>query len=187
MTSHRRLSTLPLGALRAFEAASRSGSFKAASAELSVTPAAISHQIKTLEEHLGVSLFERLNRALRLTQAGLLLAKVAQESFASIEQALADLESGGLIAGPTTLTISAAPSFATKWLAPRLHRFQAAHPQIDLRLLSGDALVDLTNSPAVDVALRYGGGSYGPDLHSERPWAAAELFPTSAPSLLTPE
>lgn len=184
MLDRRRLSTLPLGALRAFEAASRQGSFKAAAAELGVTPAAISHQIKTLEGHLGQLLFERLNRALRLTQAGTQLAAVSQEAFANIEQVLSDLQSGGLLPGPATLTISAAPSLASKWLVPRLHRFQARHPAIDLRLLAGDALLDLTNGHAVDIALRYGSGAYGAGIYAEQLWAHCEIFPVCASSLV---
>jgi DNA-binding transcriptional LysR family regulator len=184
MLDRRRLSTLPLGALRAFEAASRQGSFKAAAAELGVTPAAVSHQIKALEAHLGQMLFERLNRALRLTQAGTRLAAVAQQAFASIEQVLSDLESGGLLPGPMTLTISAAPSFASKWLVPRLHRFQAWHPKIDLRLLAGDALLDLTNGHDVDIALRYGSGNYGAGIHAERLWDHCEIFPVCASALI---
>jgi DNA-binding transcriptional LysR family regulator len=185
MSDRPRLATLPLGALRSFASAARLGSFKAAATELSVTPAAISHQVKALEAHLGIQLFERLNRALRLTAAGQHLAKVAQEAFGDIEAGLAELEAQGLLGGRRSLTITAAPSFATKWLAPRLHRFQEAHPAIELRLLSGDALLDLTQAPAADVALRYGSGAYGPEIHAERLWPpTTELFPVCAPSLL---
>jgi DNA-binding transcriptional LysR family regulator len=184
MSDRPRLATLPLGALRAFDSAARLGSFKAAATELSVTPAAISHQVKALEAHLGIQLFERLNRALRLTAAGQHLAKVAQEAFGDIEAGLAELEAQGLLGGRRSLTITAAPSFATKWLAPRLHRFQEAHPAIELRLLSGDALLDLIQAPAADVALRYGSGAYGPEIHAEKLWPSTELFPVCAPSLL---
>jgi DNA-binding transcriptional LysR family regulator len=184
MSDRPRLATLPLGALRAFDSAGRLGSFKAAAIELGVTPAAISHQVKALEAHLGIQLFERLNRALRLTAAGQHLAKVAREAFRDIEAGLADLEAQGLLGGRRSLTITAAPSFATKWLAPRLHRFQEAHPAIELRLLSGDALLDLTQAPAADVALRYGGGAYGREIHAEKLWPTTELFPVCAPSLL---
>ena len=175
MTDRRRLSTLPLGALRAFEAAARHNSFKSAAAELGVTPAAISHQIKGLEEHLGLTLFERLNRGLRLT---------AGDAFARLERVLSELEAGGQMAGTATLTISAAPTIAAKWLVPRLHRFQAAHPAIDLRLQAGDALADLTGSAGIDVALRYGPGDYGGELQAEKLWPQGEIVAVCAPSLL---
>jgi LysR family glycine cleavage system transcriptional activator len=184
MPDRRHLANLPLGALRAFESAARHGSFKAAAAELAVTPAAISHQIKTLETHLGLIVFERLNRGLRLTPTGTRLAATARDSFARLERLLEELAASGLMAGPTTLTISAAPSFATKWLVPRLHRFQAAHPEIELRLQAGDALADLAKSSGVDVALRYGGGDYGPGLRAERLWPGGEVVAVCAPTLV---
>lgn len=184
MTDRRRLSTLPLGALRAFEAAARHNSFKSAAAELGVTPAAISHQIKGLEEHLGLTLFERLNRGLRLTAGGTRLAETAGDAFARLERVLSELEAGGQMAGTATLTISAAPTIAAKWLVPRLHRFQAAHPAIDLRLQAGDALADLTGSAGVDVALRYGPGDYGGELRAEKLWPQGEIVAVCAPSLL---
>jgi LysR family transcriptional regulator, glycine cleavage system transcriptional activator len=183
MRHQNRLSSLPLGALRAFDAAARSGSFKAAAAELAVTPAAISHQVKTLEGRLGANLFERLNRSLRLTPAGARLASITADSFGRLEQGLRNLESAGLLSGPSTLSISAAPSFAARWLVPRLHRFQTAHPNIDLRLQAGDPLVDLANSADVDVALRYGTGAYGNEVTAERLWSQGSIIAVCAPSL----
>ncbi|HWT98841.1 MAG TPA: LysR substrate-binding domain-containing protein [Terriglobales bacterium] len=182
--NRRRLSTVPLGALRAFEAAARHNSFKTAAAELAVTPAAISHQIKALEEHLGLILFERLNRGLRLTAGGARLAETAGDAFARLERVLDELEATGQMAGAATLTISAAPTIAAKWLVPRLHRFQAAYPAIDLRLQAGDALADLTGSAGVDVALRYGPGDYGSELHAEKLWPYGEIVAVCAPALL---
>jgi len=182
--NRRRLSTVPLGALRAFEAAARHNSFKTAAAELAVTPAAISHQIKALEEHLGLILFDRLNRGLRLTAGGARLAETAGDAFARLERVLGELEASGQMAGAATLTISAAPTIAAKWLVPRLHRFQAAYPAIDLRLQAGDALADLTGSAGVDVALRYGPGDYGAELHAEKLWPQGEIVAVCAPSLL---
>lgn len=184
MSDQRRLSTLPLGALRAFEAAARLNSFKTAAAELGVTPAAISHQIKGLEAHLGLGLFERLNRGLKLTASGARLAEAASETFARLEGVLGELEAGGQLAGAAMLTISAAPTIAAKWLVPRLHRFQVANPRIDLRLQASDALVDLTNGAGVDVALRYGPGDYGADLLAEKLWPEGRIVAVCAPSLL---
>jgi DNA-binding transcriptional LysR family regulator len=97
---------------------------------------------------------------------------------------LSELEAGGQRAGTATLTISAAPTIAAKWLVPRLHRFQAAHPAIDLRLQAGDALADLTGSAGVDVALRYGPGDYGGELRAEKLWPQGEIVAVCAPSLL---
>src|SRR4051812_38280089 len=118
------LAALPWTSLRVFEAASRLGSFKEAARELSVTPTAISHQIKRLETYLGLSLFERLHRSLQLTPAGEALAAEAQGAFLRLGRTLDNLRLEGRVAGPHTLTVSVVPSFATKWLAPRLHDFQ---------------------------------------------------------------
>jgi len=150
--------SLPLPAVRAFEAAARLGGMKAAAAELGVTPAAVSHQIKALERYLGAALFERRHRAVAPTAAGLRLAAAARNAFDGLRGALDALSDAGLIAGPATLTISAAPSLAAKWLAPRLHRFQAARPDIALRLSSDEALDDPGGDRRIDVALRYGPG-----------------------------
>src|SRR5687767_13994287 len=100
---------LPLGAVRAFEAASRLGSLKAAAAELGVTPAAVSHQVKALEAHLGASLFDRLHRELRLTIVGHRFAAAATTAMSGLDQAFDDLVSEGLIAGAVTLNVTAAP------------------------------------------------------------------------------
>lgn len=175
--------TLPLGAVRAFEAVSRLGSFKAAAAQLSVTPGAVSQQIKALEDHLGVRLFERLNRGLRLTQAGVDLAAATQEAFARLDGALEALGSHGLAARRGCLSVSAPTSYAAKWLAPRLHGFHAIHPQIEIRLLASDLLTDLGRDPGVDVVLRYGAGPY-PGLQAERLWPSCEVFPVCSPRLM---
>ena len=121
----------PLNALKAFESAARHLSLKRAAQELSVTPAAISHQVKALEGLLGVKLFRRLNRALELTAAARAALPKLSEGFAILAQAVAAMR-------PQTdsaqVTVSAAPSFATRWLMPRLHRFFAAHPEIEVRV-----------------------------------------------------
>jgi len=177
------LAALPWTALRAFEAASRLGSFKAAAVELMVTPTAVSHQMKRLERHLGLALFERLHRSLRLTPAGETLAAEAQGAFLRLEQTLAGLRLQGLAAGQDSLTVSAVPSFATKWLAPRLHGFQATHPRIGLRIVANEALVDLRRDRIVDIALRYGPGPYGAGVHAERLWPKGEIVAVCAPAL----
>jgi LysR family transcriptional regulator, glycine cleavage system transcriptional activator len=182
MTGLRDLETFPWTSLRAFEAASRLGSFKAAARELSVTPTAISHQVKRLETHLGLALFERLHRALQLTPAGLELAAETQDAFGRLRQLVASLRDG-TATGSQTLTVSAVPSLAAKWLAPRLHAFQAAHPRITLRIVADETLVDLRRDRLVDVALRYGPGPYGDAVHAERLWEHGELIAVCAPDV----
>jgi len=121
----------PLNALRAFETVARYLSVKKAAAELNVTPAAVSHQIKALEDHLGVQLFRRQKRGLDLTEAARACLPKLREGFDNLAQAVERLR---MDKGGGMLTISAAPSFATRWLMPRLHRFFGAHPEIDVRV-----------------------------------------------------
>lgn len=146
----------PLNALRAFESAGRHLSFTKAAAELNVTPAAISHQVKALEDFLGIVLFRRLTRALRLTDAGQaalpMLTQGLDRLAQGVEQMQAHSESG-------ELTISVSPSFGAMWLVPRLERFRSRHPDIEIRLDGTDRLVDLMRDD-VDVAVRYGPGGY---------------------------
>lgn len=150
----RRLPSLP--ALRAFEAAARHRSFKQAAEELHVTPTAISHQVRGLEAQLSVPLFERRTRQVVLTAEGLALYPVLREGFDRFAAALESIRPGRL-ARPVTL--SATPAFAAMWLLPRLPRFQADHPDIDLRLHASNAVVDL-EAGGIDLALRYGHGPY---------------------------
>ncbi|MCH7943436.1 MAG: transcriptional regulator GcvA [Proteobacteria bacterium] len=167
----------PLNALRAFEAAARHLSVSKAARELNVTPAAVSHQVKALEEFLGIALFRRLNRALMLTDAGQTILPGLRDGFDHLAQAvgkLADQRDGN------TLTVSTSPSFAAKWLVPRLDRFRAAHPHIELRIDATDRLVDLTRGEA-DVAIRYGTGNY-PGMRAERLFTD-ESFPVCSPGL----
>src|SRR5215470_12264655 len=118
MSRSRILATVPLGALRAFEAAARHGSFKAAAAELGVTPAAVSHQIAALERRLGTLLFERLNRAIAPTAKGAALVAVLSELFDRLGAAL-DAARRPRGTKRSILVVSAVPSLAAKWLAPR--------------------------------------------------------------------
>ncbi|MCG2584268.1 transcriptional regulator GcvA [Massilia sp. TS11] len=167
----------PLVAARAFEAAARHLSFLKAAQELHVTPTAISHQVKRLEEYLDTPLFVRLNRAVALTEAGTRLAATLQPLFQQLEDALDPKRQRD--AG--TLTLSAMPSLAAKWLAPRLPDFEARYPQWRIRMESEDALVDL-NRGEVDIALRYGMGKYK-GQHA-RFWMAAPIHPVCSPQLL---
>ena len=168
----------PLTALRAFEAAGRHLSFRKAAGELHVTPAAISQQVRALEDHVGQPLFHRLTRALRLTEAGAAALPLLTEGFARIEEAVAAMRPQ---AGGGLLTVSAAPSFAARWLVPRLERFHERHPEVDIRLDASERLVDF-RADGVDLALRYGRGVY-PGLESVC-LIETVAFPVCSPALL---
>ncbi|MFL6969829.1 LysR substrate-binding domain-containing protein [Pseudomonas alvandae] len=149
--------TLPLNALRAFESAARLLSFKAAAEELSVTPTAISHQIRSLETWLGMPLFERLPRRVRLTDAG-------QRLFQSLHGALLDVAQSVDSLRPqrstTHLSISTTAAFAALWLVPRLGRFYARHPNINVRLDTHCDVIDLHQDASVDLVVRYSLDTY---------------------------
>jgi LysR family glycine cleavage system transcriptional activator len=147
--------SLPLNALRAFEAGARHLSFTKASDELHVTQAAISHQVKQLEELLGVQLFQRLTRRLVLTEAGQRLLPFVSEGLDRIAEGVNQVtERAGRL-----LTVSVTPTFGVKWLADRLGRFWRKHPEIDLRLHHSFQSVDLRAGEA-DMAVRWGAGSW---------------------------
>ena len=175
--------TAPFAALRAFEAAARLGSFKLAAEELSVTPAAVSHQITALEEYLGVTLFIRSNRLVELSKTGQELAREVSTAFKRLQTAL--VKASGHQDDDKVLIVSAAPSIAAKWLVPRLNRFHALHPEIDLRLSSENQTHDLIKDHNIDVVIRYGQGGYEDDqLCVERLWDETYLFPVCSPQLV---
>lgn len=169
----------PLTALRAFDAAARHMSFQQAAAELNVTPAALSFQIKSLEDHLGAPVFRRLNRAVELTEAGRALAPGARDGFETLSAAW---RAARRVNDHASLTVTAGPAFTAIWLAPRLYSFAQAHPEIELRLSAALALVDLARDE-VDIAVRFG---YGPDpdnIHAEpfqREWVTPMMTPQLA-------
>lgn len=142
----------PLKAVQAFEAASRLGSFIAAADELHLTPSAISHQVRQLEQRLGITLFHRVHRAVELTDAGRRYAEVVAEAFGLIEAGTRSIERTGK---SDILTVHSVPSFATQWLMPRLSRFSAMNPDIDVRLNASVATIDLAAGEA-DFDIRYG-------------------------------
>lgn len=181
----------PLNALRAFEVAARQLSFAMAAKELHVTPAAISHQIKGLEEFLGHRLFRRLKRGLELTRAGQVLLPKLSEGFGRLGDAVEELRG---IDEEGTLSVSAATSFATRWLAPRLHRFVGAHPELDVRINASTRLIDpsgdefgagdaLADSPVedADIVVRFGTGDY-PGFRVDKLLAVA-VTPMCSPRL----
>jgi LysR family glycine cleavage system transcriptional activator len=168
----------PLSALRAFESAARLMSFSKAASELNVTPAAVSHQISALEADLGVRLFQRLNRSIALTASARILLPGLSDAFAGIHASVRRLRTHN---DTGTLTVTASPSFAAKWLVLRLHRFQERCADIDVRISASDELVDLTKGD-FDIGVRYGTGRY-PGLEVER-LLQNEVFPACSPRLL---
>lgn len=167
----------PLSALRAFEAAARHLSFKGAAGELGVTPTAISHQVRWLEDHLGVRLFHRRTRRVELTAAAHILYPVLRDGFdgfaAAVEQVAATRQR-------QVVRISATTAFTAWWLLPRVQRFQAAHPEIDLQLHACEDVVDMRTAQ-VDLAVRYGRGPY-PGLRAEA-MLADRFAPVASPGL----
>jgi LysR family glycine cleavage system transcriptional activator len=145
----------PLTSLRAFEAAARHMSFSKAADELFVTPAALSYQIKQLEEHLGTAVFRRLNRAVELTEAGSALRPGVAEAFASLRRAVRAV---ARLDDDRGLSITAGPAFTAKWLAPRFFRFAEAHPEIELRFVASLRIMDFDRD-GVDAAIRFGNGA----------------------------
>ncbi len=168
----------PLNALRAFEAAGRHLSFTQAAKELHVTQAAISHQVKALEERLGVELFHRRNRALFLSEAGQAYLPPVRESFDRLAAATERLLKRDTVG---TLTVSTLYSFAVSWLVPRLKHFQSRYPDLDVRITASDQVIDLTRED-VDIAIRYGRG-YWPGLRADR-LMEENVFPVCSPALL---
>ena len=146
----------PLGSLRAFRAAAHLLSFTQAAEELNVTQAAISHQVKALEEALGCRLFTRGNRSLSLTEAGLRFLPYIDQIFQTLEQGLRQVHGRR---GDATLTVSLLPSFASRWLVPRLGLFLKANPGIDFRLAPSRELINF-HTEDIDLAIRYGSGNY---------------------------
>lgn len=184
----------PLNALKAFEATARLLSVKKAALELNVTPAAVSHQIKALEAHLGVQLFLRHNRALELTDVAQACLPKLREGFDNLVQAMERLRAhkdGGM------LMVSAAPSFAARWLMPRLHRFLEAQPEVDVRISARlrqtsqgarkGAAAELASVDAwladSDVAILYGRGDY-PGFQVDK-LIALTVTPICSPRLVT--
>lgn len=149
-------SHLPLNALRAFEASARHLNFTRAAIELCVTQAAVSHQVKSLEAQLNVTLFKRLPRGLMLTSEGETLLPVVRESFDRIAQTLSQFEGGHY---REVLTVGAVGTFAVGWLLPRLPDFHARYPFIDLRLSTHNNRVDVA-AEGLDYAVRFGAGAW---------------------------
>lgn len=171
---------IPLTALRAFEATGRHESLRKAADELGVTPSAISHRIKYLERYLGRSLIDRRRRSITLTSIGQALMTDLTEGFSRLNGAMRWLmETRG-----NSVKISSAPTVAVRWLIPRLGRFRALHPEIDVQISITGELVDFFNDD-IDIAIRYGMGRY-PRLMSDKLFSS-EAIVVCVPSLLKNE
>ena len=168
----------PLNALKAFETAARHLSFTKAAEEMYVTQAAISHQIKALEDHLGLKLFMRKNRSLLLTEEGQSYFLDIKEIFLQLHESTEKLLARG---AKGSLTVSLQPSFAIQWLVPRLNQFSEQHPDIDVRIKAVD-LDEGSLTDDVDVAIYYGRGSWR-NLHADK-LHTEYLLPVCSPLLL---
>ncbi|MGR3434384.1 MAG: transcriptional regulator GcvA [Shimia sp.] len=179
----------PLTALRAFEAAARHNSFAKAADELNVTPAALSFQIKSLEEHLGAPVFRRLNRAVELTEVGRSLSPGASDGFRTLNAAW---QGARRMLDTQHLNVTAGPAFTSKWLAPRLYDFAQAHPEIELRFSASLRMMDFARD-GIDVAIRFGQtapadeppGVWSLPLAEE--WVTPVMVPDLAARFPTPE
>jgi len=169
----------PLNSLRSFEAAGRHLSITRAAAELAVTQAAVSHQVKALEKHLGVHLFRRLPRQLILTMAGEKLLPVVSESLDAIAGTVTAISEDS---DPEKLSVRLAPSFAAKWLSPRMGSFREQQPTIELVLNHSNEAVDFRHSD-IDVAISYGTGDW-PEVVAERV-LSLDFFPVCAPGCIS--
>ena len=171
----------PLKSLRAFESAARHLSFTRAADELFVTQAAVSHQIKSLEEFLGVPLFVRKNRKLLLTDEGQSYWPKIRDIFEILTSATDQIKAQG---ASGALTVSVVPTFATVWLVPRLSRFNQMYPDIEVRLKASDDVVDFVRED-IDIAIYYDTGDY-PGMHSVT-LLTERLTPLCSPALLEGE
>lgn len=169
----------PLNSLKSFEAAGRLLSFTAAARELNVTQAAISHQVKVIEEYLGVALFNRYPRRLTLTEQGKVLLPEVIEAFDRVSQAIDTLNREQY---SKDISVRLAPSFAAKWLSPRLKYFWLQYPEIDLRLYHANNPVDFDREE-IDIAVTYGKGDWGGVVADKL--LSLDFFPVCSPAFLT--
>jgi|OM-RGC.v1.006475485 LysR family transcriptional regulator, glycine cleavage system transcriptional activator len=171
----------PLNSLKCFESAARHGSFNKAAKELSVTPSAISHQIKGLESFLGLELFRRTKRKVILTEAGESYLKPIKSIFEQLESATSELKSKQKSG---SLRLAVAPAFLTRWLMPRMERFQERYPDIQIEISSSTGLIDFSAND-IDMAVYFGSGDWDDvEAYYLRP---ARLAPVCNPRLIKPE
>jgi DNA-binding transcriptional LysR family regulator len=170
---------LPLNALRTFESAARLNSFKAAAAELNVTPTAVSHQVRGLEGWLGTRLFERLGRGVCLSENGERLYHSLHGALLDIDRSLDNLRPAPRENG---LSLTTTPAFAALWLIPRMGRFHQLHPDIRVRIETSNELIDLQRDASVDLAIRCGFSEFS-ELH-QVPMMEEHFAAYAAPQLL---
>lgn len=166
------------GSLKVYEASGRHLNFTRAAQELNVTPAAVSHQIKEIEDQLGVRLIERTSRSMHLTEAGQILHAAVGEALNGLNRALARLDKGREGA---RLKVSASTSVAAKWLVPRLDDYMKLYPQVEVQLDVSDRVRDFDRD-GIDAAIRFGNGNY-PGLRADRLFDNT-IFPVCSPALL---
>jgi LysR family glycine cleavage system transcriptional activator len=169
----------PLNSLKSFEAAGRLLSFTDAAKELNVTQAAVSHQIKVIEDFLGIALFDRYPRRLALTEQGKTLLPEVIEAFDRVSLAVAAISREQF---SNVLSVRLAPSFAAKWLSPRLKYFWLQYPEIDLRLYHTHSAVDFEREE-IDIAVTYGKGDW-PGVVVEK-LLSLDFFPVCSPSFMS--
>jgi LysR family glycine cleavage system transcriptional activator len=169
---------IPVGPLRAFDIAARNLNLSAAAEEMNVTHAAVSKQVKQLEQRLGVKLFERLPRGLKLTPHGALLAEGTREAFDRLASAIEDVS---VPAVRRKLTVSTFASLAARWLMPRVQEFATRFPDVDLKVETTTRLTDFSRED-VDIAIRFGRGHY-PGLHVVPMFKPKEIV-VASPALL---
>jgi LysR family glycine cleavage system transcriptional activator len=167
----------PLNALRAFEASARHLNFRVAAEELGVTQGAVAQHVRGLEADLGLKLFDRLPRTLAITDQGRRYASQLRRAFEMMTEATAALRPE-----PLRLTISVTPTFAAKWLIPRLPAFTSEHPDIELRIIASDSLSNF-QSDGVDIAVRYSRPPFGPGLITDLLFEQ-EIIAVCSPALL---
>src|SRR5262249_6809421 len=174
----RRFNLPPLDLIQGFEAAARNLSFTKAAAELFITQSAVSRQIRALEDHLGVALFERRHRALVLTAQGRILERAATELLERLQDVADRLRTSG---AARHLTVTTTSGFASLWLIPRLRGFTALEPEVDVRISASQQAINLERN-LVDVAVRYCAPQDAPEGASRL--FGEELFPVCSPTLL---
>lgn len=167
-------------ALRAFEAAARLQSFALAAEELHLTPSAVSHQVRGLERHFGRPLFTRRNRGVDLSNEGSRLLRVLSKAFDMVEDACLELMPD---LGERSLSVHCTPSFASKWLGPRLPMFMRAHPATAIHMSSSAEPVDLLKDDRLDIAIAYGSAREQAGVINE-PLGAERIAPLASPALL---
>jgi LysR family transcriptional regulator, glycine cleavage system transcriptional activator len=172
------LQSIPINGIRVFEAAARLSNFAAAASELNVTPAAVSQQIKKIENRLGVQLFERTGRNIKLTEVGYRLYLGVSEALNGLDEAVGRAKDQSF---SNHISISTVGAFAARWLVPRLDHWRAANPDVDIRVSTSGQFVDFDRDQ-IDLAIRIGDGQY-PGLSSEL-LLADSIVPLCHPSLL---